>query len=91
MSELSLIAEEIREAMTTLEKTQEAGNHLVEDLTEENYAAFLSQMSEMCERLQRLKQMLARGDAVASDELADALARSFDRPESEYRRVDAHG
>lgn len=91
MSELTLIAEQIHDAMTTLEKTQEAGDHLVENATRENFEAFRANMTELCERLRQLNLMLAHEDEMMLDELSDALGRAFNLPAPEYRRATAHG
>ena len=90
MSDLTLIAEHIRETMEALERTQETGNDLRERVTRENYAAFRIQMNELHERLRKLSVMLLHEDEMALDELADALNRSFDKPAVEYRHASGH-
>lgn len=91
MSDLTLIAEYIRDAMQSLERTQETGNGLRERVTRENYAQFRLQMNELHERLRKLNAMLLHEDEMALDELAAALDRAFNLPAPEYRRVNAHG
>ena len=91
MSDLTLIAEYIHEAMEALEQTQEAGEELKERVTRENYTAFRIQMDALYERLRKLSAMLLHEDEVALDELADALSRAFDKSPAEYRHAGGHG
>jgi flagellin-specific chaperone FliS len=91
MSDLTSIAENIQETMQTLERTQEAGNGLREQVTRENYANFRRQMDELYQRLRKLNSMLLHEDEVALDELGDALSRAFEGQPAEYRRASGHG
>ena len=91
MSDLTLIAENIRTAMEALERTQEVGEGLRERVTRENYAAFRQQMDKLSQRLRGLNAMLLHEDEVALDELADALNRAFDKTPAEYRHASGHG
>ena len=91
MSDLTLMAENIHEALKALEQTQEVGENLQEQVTRENYAAFRKQMGELIDRLRKLSTMLLHEDEMALDELADALNRSFDKPAVEYRHASGHG
>lgn len=91
MSDLTSIAEHIQETMQTLERTQEAGNGLREQVTRENYANFRRQMDELYQRLRKLNSMLLHEDEVALDELGDALSRAFENKPAEYRHASGHG
>lgn len=91
MSDLTLIAEYIRDALQSLEQTQERGSNLRERVTRENYAQFRFQMNELFERLRLLNAMLRHEDEMALDELAAALDRAFEKQPSEYRHAIGHG
>lgn len=91
MSDLTLMAENIRTALEALEHTQDAGDELREKVTRENYAAFRQRMNELYQRLHKLNAMLLHEDEMALDEFADALNRAFHSPPSEYRRASGHG
>ena len=91
MSDLTLIAENIRTAMEEMERTQEVGESLQERVTRENYARFRLHMNELYQRLRGLNAMLLHEDEMALDELADALNQAFDKPPSEYRHAGGHG
>jgi hypothetical protein len=91
MSDLTLIAENIRTAMEELEHTQEVGESLRERVTRENYARFRLHMNELYQRLRSLNAMLLHEDEMALDELADALNHTFHKPSSEYRHASGHG
>lgn len=91
MSDMTLIAENIRNTMEAMERTQEVGEDLRERVTRENYAAFRTHLEVLTERLRGLKSMLAHEDEVALDELADAINRAFDQPPVEYRHASGHG
>lgn len=91
MSDLTLIAENIRNAMDALERTHEVGEDLRERVTPETYSAFRQQMDELTGRLHQLSAMLSHEDEMALDELADALRRAFHARPTEYRHADGHG
>ena len=82
MSDLTLIAENIRATMDEINQTQEAGENLRERVTHENYARFRVQMNELAQ---------LHEDEMALDELADAIDRAFDIPAPEYRHASGHG
>jgi hypothetical protein len=90
MSDLTLMAENIRDAVQTMERAKKVGEELRERATRENYAAFRAQMGELTTRLRHLNIMLLHEDEMAFDELADALDRAFELPAPEYRHADAH-
>ena len=91
MSDLTSIAEHIQDAMHALERTQDAGNGLREQVTRENYTNFRRQMDELYQRLRTLNSMLLHEDEVALDELGDALSRAFAGQPTEYRHASGHG
>ena len=91
MSDLTLMAENIRTAMEALEHTQEAGEDLRERVTRENYAVFRQHMNELYQRLRGLNTMLLHEDEMALDEFADALSRAFENPPGDYRHASGHG
>lgn len=90
MSDLTLMAENIRAALEKLEHTQSAGDELRESVTRENYATFRKHMDELYQRLKALNNMLLHEDEMALDEFADALSRAFERTPSEYRHASGH-
>ena len=91
MSDLTIVAENIRTAMDAMEKVQEAGEGLRTQANHENYKAFRTSMEMLIEHLNQLKHMLAHEDEVALDELGDALSRAFHGRAAEYRHADGHG
>jgi len=91
MSDLTSIAEHIQDAMQALERTQEAGNGLREQVTRENYSNFRKQMDELYQRLRKLNAMLLHEDEMALDALGDALSRAFESQPAEYRHASGHG
>ena len=91
MSDLTLMVEQIQDAIHAMERAKEAGESLRERVTRESYAHFRAQMDELYQRLRGLNAMLAHEDEMALDELADALSRSFESPPGEYRHASGHG
>jgi molybdenum cofactor cytidylyltransferase len=90
MSDLTLMAEAIRDTIETMERAREVSRELRDNTNHENYSAFRTQMDELSERLRKLNARLAHEDEVALDELADALSRAFHGQSTEYRRGDEH-
>jgi len=91
MSDLTLIAEHIRDTVDTMERARKVGEQLREHTTHQNYSAFRVQMEELSARLRHLNAILLHEDEMALDELADALDRAFELPAPEYRHVNAYG
>jgi hypothetical protein len=87
MSELTIMAEYIHEAMLAVEKAHEAGIVLRNNTSEDTLDAFRAQMAELTDHLSKLQNILNNEEAVALDELADALSRIFTGHRADYRRT----
>ena len=91
MSDITLMAEAIRNTIETLERARQVSKELRDQPNHKTYSAFRTQMEELSERLRQLKAMLAHEDEVALDELADALSHAFHGESAEYRHASGHG
>ena len=91
MSDLTTMAENIREAVEVMERAQRAAQKLREDTNHATYSAFRVQMETLAQHLTQLRMMLYHEDEMALDELADALAVAFHSHPSDYHRVEHHG
>lgn len=91
MSDLTTMAENIREATEAMERAKQASEKLRQETNHVTYRAFRAEMATLTEHLIQLRTMLAHEDEMALDELADALAVAFHSHPSEYHRVEHHG
>lgn len=87
MSDLTLMAENIREALEAMERAQQAAHKLREETNHATYSAFRIQMETLAKHLSQLRAMLHHEDEMALDELADALAVAFHSHPAEYHHV----
>jgi hypothetical protein len=87
MSDLTLIAEDILEAMHATEEAYHATQALRKNTDPAIVDAFLARMSALQERLEKIKMVLDNEEAFAVDELADALSMMNTGHHAEYRRT----
>jgi hypothetical protein len=87
MSELTLMAETIRDAMRALEEAHDAGRELRKNNNHAAFEAFLARMAELEDHLRKLKMVLDNEAAYAMDELMDALSRVYSDHGADYRRT----
>ncbi len=87
MSDLTMIAESIRDAMQAVEEAYHASNGLKENANHKTFDAFRAKMAELEEHLSKLKMVLDNEEAYAMDELMDALSRVYTEHGADYRRT----
>lgn len=91
MSELTMIAEAIREAMRAVEEAHSAAQELKAEANHNNFDAFKAKMAELQEHLAKLKMVLEDEKTYAFDELMDALSRAYSDHRADYRRTPRMG
>jgi len=87
MSDLTLIAEDILNAMQAMDEAYHATQALREKTDHVAFDTFRTKMSELEERLTKLKMVLDNEEAFAMDELADALSMVNTGHRAEYRKT----
>lgn len=87
MSDLTLIAEYIHDAMEAVDEAHQAGNELREDVNHRAFEAFRIKMAELEDHLKKLKSVLDNEQAYAMDELMDALSAAYSGHRADYRRT----
>jgi hypothetical protein len=87
MSDMTLIAENIVNAMKAIEDAHQAGKDLREDTNQDAFKAFRAKMLELHEHLAKLKMVLDNEEAYAMDELMDALSLAYSDHRADYRRT----
>jgi len=87
MSDLTLIAEDILDTMHALDEAYHATQELRVKTDYVAFDTFRTKMSELEERLSKLKMVLDNEEAFAMDELADALSMANAGHRAEYRRT----
>ncbi len=87
MSDITLIAEDIIEAMHATEDAYHATQALREIKNSATLDEFLVKMSELQERLEKIKLVLDNEEAFVMDELADALSMMNTGHRAEYRKT----
>ena len=87
MSDLTLIAEDILNAMQAMDEAYHATQALREKTDYVAFSTFRNKMSELEERLTKLKIVLDNEEAFAMDELADALSMVNTGHRVEYRKT----
>jgi hypothetical protein len=87
MSDLTLIAEYILDAMYATEGAYHATQALREKADPVAFDEFRVRMSELQERLEKIKIVPDNEEAVAVDELVDALSMINTGHRAEYRRT----
>jgi hypothetical protein len=87
MSDLTLIAEDILDTMHAMDEAYHATQVFREKTDHAAFSAFRAKMSELEERLSKLKMILDNEEAFAIDELADALSMANTGHRAEYRKT----
>ena len=87
MSDLTLIAEDILNAMQAMDEAYHATQALREKTDYVAFDTFRAKMSALEERLTKLKMVLDNEEAFAMDELADALSMANTGHRLEYRKT----
>jgi len=87
MSDITLIAEDILNAMQAMDEAYHATQALREKTDHVAFDTFRTKMSELEERLTKLKMVLDNEEAFAMDELADALSMANTGHRAEYRKT----
>jgi hypothetical protein len=87
MSDITLIAEDILNAMQAMDEAYHATQVLREKTDYVAFSTFRTKMSELEERLTKLKMVLDNEEAFAMDELADALSMVNTGHRAEYRKT----
>lgn len=87
MSELTLMAERIIDAMGAVDEAHHAGNELCVETNHEKFAAFRKKMAELHDHLSNLKQVLDNEEVYAMDELIDALSKAYTGHGINYRKT----
>lgn len=91
MSDLTMMAEIIREAMQAMERAHKAAAALRAETNHDNFDVFQAKMLEIQEHLGKLQTVLANEKAYAMDELMDALSRAYTDHRADYRRTPRMG
>lgn len=87
MSDLTMIAEDILEAMHAVEQAHNATQELRENQDHAAFDAFREKMLALAERLSQIKMVLDNEEAFAVDELTDLLSKAYTNHRAEYRRT----
>jgi hypothetical protein len=87
MSDLTLVAEDILDAIHAMEDAYNATQKLRENTNHTTFDEFRTRMLKLHDRLERLKMVLDNEEAYAVDELADALSMANTGHRLEYRRT----
>lgn len=87
MSDLTLIAEDILDAMHATEEAYHATQSLRNNTDPASFDLFRTRMTALHDRLEKIKKVLDDEEAFAVDELADALSMMNAGHHAEYRRT----
>ncbi len=87
MSELTMIAEAIHDAMKAIEEAHHASESLKEDTNHIKFDEFRAKMAVLREHLQKLLTVLDNEEAYAMDELMDALSQVYSDHRADYRKT----
>ena len=87
MSDLTLIAEDILDAIHAMGDAYHATQALRENTDHSTFDEFRTRMLELHDRLEKLKIVLDDEEAYAVDELADAISMAYTGHRTEYRRT----
>jgi hypothetical protein len=87
MSDLTLIAEDILNAMQAVEEAHNATQELREKNDHAAFDAFRSRMIELHDHLSKLKMVLDNEEAFAMDELMDAMSKAYSGHRADYRKT----
>lgn len=87
MSDLTLIAEDILDAMHAMEHAYHATQALRKNTDSAAFDEFRARMLALQDRLEKIQMWLENEEAYAVDELADALSMMNAGHHAEYRRT----
>jgi hypothetical protein len=87
MSDLTLIAEDILNAMQAVEEAHNATQALREKNNHAAFDAFRAKMIELHDHLSKLKMVLDNEEAFAMDELMDAMSKVYSGHRADYRKT----
>ncbi|MDO9303035.1 MAG: hypothetical protein Q7T89_16730 [Anaerolineales bacterium] len=87
MSDITLIAEDILDTMQAVDEAYHATQLLREKTDHAALDLFRVKMSELEERLKKIKMVLDNEEAFAMDELMDALSMAYSGHRAEYRKT----
>jgi bacterioferritin (cytochrome b1) len=87
MSDITLIAEDILNTMQAVDEAYHASQLLREKTDHVALDLFRVKMSELEERIGKIKMVLDNEEAYAIDELADALSMISTGHRAEYRKT----
>ncbi len=87
MSDLTLIAEDILNAMQAVEEAHNATQVLREKNNHAAFDAFRAKMIELHDHLSKLKMVLDNEEAFAMDELMDAMSKVYSGHRADYRKT----
>ncbi|MBI5962194.1 MAG: nucleotidyltransferase family protein [Chloroflexi bacterium] len=87
MSDLTLIAEDILNAMQAVEDAHKAAEELRAKTDHAAFDAFRAKMLELQDHLSKLKMVLDNEEAFAMDELMDAMSKVYSGHRADYRRT----
>lgn len=91
MSDLTVIAQAIHDAMQAMEEGHKAGEDLRNNTNHETFDELRVKMAKVHERLSKLQTVLDNEEAYAIDELVDALSNIFMGHPAEYRKTPRMG
>ncbi|MCA2001388.1 MAG: hypothetical protein LDL51_05960 [Chloroflexi bacterium] len=87
MSDLTLVAEDILNAIRAMEEAYQASQALRERADNPAFDEFRARMLSLQERLEKIKIVLDNEEAFAVDELVDAISLAYSGHRAEYRRT----
>jgi len=87
MSDLTLVAEDILNAIRAMEEAYQASQALREKTDPPAFDEFRARMLKLQERLEKIKIVLDNEEAFAVDELADAISLAYSGHRADYRRT----
>jgi Tfp pilus assembly protein PilO len=91
MSEITLMAETIHDAMQAVEEAHIAAKELKQKNDTVKFDEFRAKMAELEDHLTKLKKALDNEEAYAMDELLDALSKSYSGHRAEFRKTERVG
>lgn len=87
MSDMTLIAEDILNAMQAVEEAHKAAEELRAKTDHPAFDAFRAKMLELQDHLSKLKLVLDNEEAFAMDELMDAMSKVYSGHRADYRKT----
>lgn len=87
MSDITLIAEDIVNAMHTIDEAHKVAEDLRKSNDHAAFDAFRAKMDELHDHLSKIKMILDNEEAFAMDELMDAMSKAYSDHRADYRRT----